>query len=111
MFNTNSTCRIGQWKIVAGRKVLQGDVLDRRQIELYNLDKDLSETTDVSEENPERLELLVKSYEEFRSEWTIRPGASNAQEGKKRSGAKGTLLREMTPGRSGKRPNPGLGRF
>ena len=62
MYNTNSTCRIGEWKIVAGRNVRQGDVLDKSQVELYNLDKDLSETTDVSEENPERLEQLVKTY-------------------------------------------------
>lgn len=111
MFNTNSTCRIGQWKIVAGRRVLQGDALDRRQIELYNLDKDLSETTDVSEENPERLELLVKSYEEFRAEWAIRAGASMRQEVKRQSEGKGTRPPRNDAGKNGKRPNPALRAF
>jgi len=105
MYNTNSTCRIGEWKIVVGRKVLQGDVLDKSQVELYNLDKDLSETTDVSKENPERLEQLVKSYEQYRSKWTIRPEAVMHQEGKKQSGRK-----RMLPPRDGakkKEKHPG----
>jgi len=82
MFNTSSTWRIGAWKIVAGMKVLQGDALDTSRVELYNLDKDLGETTDVSSKHPERLEQLVKAYETFRSAWTIRPEAVMHQKGK-----------------------------
>jgi hypothetical protein len=83
MYNTNGTCRIGEWKIVTGRNVGQQDAVDKSQVELYNLDEDLSETTDVSEEHPEHLEQLVKAYEEFRSKWTIRPEAVMHQQGKK----------------------------
>jgi len=90
MFNNSSTCRIGDWKIVVGRNVRQGDALDKEQVELYNLDRDLSETTDVSEKNPECLEQLVKAYEEYRSKWTIRPEAVMHQEGKKQKGGKKT---------------------
>ena len=82
MFNTNSTCRIGDWKIVAGRKVLQGDVLEISRIELYNLDEDLSEVTDLSKDNPECLEQLLQTYEQFRLNWTIRPEAIMHQAGK-----------------------------
>jgi hypothetical protein len=90
MYNTNGTCRIGEWKIVVGRKVLQGDVLDKSQVELYNLDEDLSETTDVSGEHPEHLQQLLKTYEEFRSKWTIRPEAVMHREGKSQSEVKRT---------------------
>jgi len=93
MFNTNSTCRIGQWKIVVGRNVRQGDVVDKSQIELYNLDKDLSETADISNENPQRLEQLVKAYEEYRSNWTIRPEAVMHREEKRQKSRKSTPTR------------------
>jgi arylsulfatase A-like enzyme len=104
MYNTNGTCRIGEWKIVVGRKVLQGDVLDKSQVELYNLDEDLSETTDVSdvsEEHSEHLEQLVQSYMEFRSKWTIRPEAVMHQEGKRQSGAKRTPPSQASAGKKG----------
>ena len=106
MYNTNGTCRIGKWKIVVGRKVLQGDVLDKSHVELYNLDKDLSETTDVSKENPERLEQLLKSYEEFRSKWTIRPEAVMHQEGKRQRPGKRTPSPKDDARKKGKHPGP-----
>jgi arylsulfatase A-like enzyme len=106
MFNTNSTCRIGEWKIVVGRKVLQGDVLDKSQVELYNLDKDLSETTDVSKDNPERLEQLVKAYEQYRSKWIIRPEAVMHQEGKKQKPGNRTPSLKDDARKKEKHPGP-----
>jgi hypothetical protein len=89
--------------------MLQGDALDKSQVELYNLEKDLSETTDVSSENLERVELLVQAYEAFRSNWTIRPEAVMHQEGKKKSRGKRTRFPSDDAGKNETRPNPARG--
>ena len=57
--------REGPWKLVAKSRVRQLDKVKRTQFELFNLEADLSERNNVSEQNPERFERLFNAYHAY----------------------------------------------
>jgi arylsulfatase A-like enzyme len=57
--------REGPWKLVAKSRVRQLDKVKRTQFELFNLESDLSERNNVSEQNPERFERLFNAYHAY----------------------------------------------
>jgi arylsulfatase A len=64
--NSVKCIRMGDWKLVDDRK---------SGYELYNLEDDPSEQKNVSKDNPERKQQLVKLFEEFTANRRLKAGA------------------------------------
>ncbi len=59
-----SAVRLGKYKLI--------DNFEKGKLELYDLENDLSETTDLSSSNPEKTEELFKLLEDWRNKTTAR---------------------------------------
>ena len=57
-FNSNLAMRKNQWKMVIGRK--------NKIPELYNLQDDLGETSNMAEEKPELIKEMLKEMESWK---------------------------------------------
>ena len=60
--------RASTWKLVSNK---QGD------LELYNLNDDIGESTDLAEQHPNKVQELHKSYQTWRNEMAPRIGQSD----------------------------------
>jgi arylsulfatase len=55
---------VGKWKAIRQKMLRKGKNHDPLKIELYDLDKDLSESKDLASKNPEVVKRLKKLMEE-----------------------------------------------
>jgi arylsulfatase A-like enzyme len=60
--------RASAWKLVSNK---QGD------LELYNLNDDIGESTDLAEQHPNKVQELHKSYQTWRNEMAPRIGQTD----------------------------------
>ena len=59
LFRSRWAVRSGKWKLVFDKKA---------KLELYDLEKDISENNDLSAHNPEKTNELKLKYEKWRAE-------------------------------------------
>ena len=67
-YGGQQTIRVGPWKAVR-QNMSKGNL----EIELYNIDQDISETNDVAAEHPDMVAKLAKQMEAVRSPSKIFP--------------------------------------
>lgn len=97
-FGPQIALRQGDWKIVKGQGLAAVDNADRNaktttaDVELYNLKKDLGETTNLAASEPGKLKELCAKWDEINAgmvdaRWqSMRPKAKGAAAGKKGAG-------------------------
>ena len=67
MINGCYSIRKDQWKLVSSSNLKKSKGLDISKFNLYNLTDDLSESNDISKENPEKTKELFKKLEVFKA--------------------------------------------
>ena len=75
-WGVSHAARQGSWKLVLEKT--------EKRWALYDLEKDRTETNDLSGQHPEKVELLKKAYQE----WRRRTGAPEPKGPKKKAGKK-----------------------
>jgi len=68
MVNTPDCMRIGDWKLIAKKRLRGPGEKNLSGFDLYNLADDISEKRDLSPENPERTKRLFDEYRAFIAE-------------------------------------------
>lgn len=76
----HASVHLEQWKLVAHGDFFAKNPVTPPKLELYNLDKDSAETTDVAGANPKVVKKLAKQLREFGT-WR-RPGVGAYEEGR-----------------------------
>ena len=60
--------RLADWKLISSQRKVDFNKLSPKNFALYNLEKDLGETTDISQANPERVDEMIKEFKDYMSQ-------------------------------------------